>query len=192
MAQSRPHASRSQTTPSSSHYTTTSNSRASSPNPLSPRSHNRHHDSERRHHTRRKSGKSSDHVVTTSDKKTSSSRPSLTRKQTPQHSTKSNSERRSHREERDRDEERRDSGECFAQFWYVQAFLFHTTTSRTCGGDTADDEGKLGKGLSFFGLSYMQLGIRSWGYQKYGKTCMKWLSNRGVEASLLLIGCQLT
>jgi hypothetical protein len=89
--------------------------------------------------------------MTSSDKKSSSSKPGLTRKQTPQYPSKSSSERRSHREDRDRDDDRRDSGECFAQFWYVQAVFCHFSTSGTLWGKARQkNEGKLGKGLAFF------------------------------------------
>lgn len=174
MAQSRPHASRTHTTPSSSHYTT-SNSRASSPNPLSPRTHSHHHGSEKRHHTRRKSGRT-DQVTTSSDRK-SSSRPGLTRKQTPQYASKSSSERRSHREDRDRDDDRRDSGECFAQFWYVQAVFCHFPRQERCGGRHGRRmRGSWGKDLLFSFSTYAGWNQIVGFTMKIWKTCMKGLS----------------
>ncbi len=89
---------------------------ATSPPPLSPRTH-----SEKKHHTRRKSGK--DYVVTSEKKST---RPAaLSRRTTPQHITKVAPGYSSSRTQRDRDEDGgRDSGESFPQFWYVVLFAF--------------------------------------------------------------------
>ncbi|KAL2064377.1 hypothetical protein VTL71DRAFT_4871 [Oculimacula yallundae] len=81
---------------------------ATSPPPLSPRTHT---NSEKKHHSRRKSGK--DYVV--SEKKSTRPAP-LSRRTTPQHTARLATGRNSHR---DRDEDvyaGRDSGESFPQF----------------------------------------------------------------------------
>lgn len=82
---------------------------ATSPPPLSPRTH-----SEKKHHSRRKSGK--DYVV--SEKK--STRPAMSRRTTPQHITKVAPIWNGRSSHRDRDDDAyggRDSGESFPQFW---------------------------------------------------------------------------
>jgi len=81
---------------------------ATSPPPLSPRTH-----SEKKHHSRRKSGK--DYVV--SEKK--STRPAVSRRTTPQHITKVAPIWNGRSSHRDRDDDAyggRDSGESFPQF----------------------------------------------------------------------------